>query len=202
MLMPLPISLALQQGIAAILRLDTHTANALDTINGKVIRVEVTAPSMECHLIVVDGTVQVEGQFDDEPDTTITGSAADLLSLTKKTDALYTGAVRISGDVQTGEHIRSIINDIDIELADVIAPVTGDTLAHQIGLFTSQLAGWFSETGNSLKRNTSEYLQEEAELLAPNSEVRRFCSEVDLLQDAYDRLSARLNLLEQANKKS
>jgi len=93
--LPLPLAFAIQQGIATALRLDPHTKQSLSTINGKVIRVEITSPALVFHLIVVDNTVDVEGSFDAEPDTTISGTAADLLSLRSKNDALYTGAVKI-----------------------------------------------------------------------------------------------------------
>jgi len=194
--LPLPLVIAIQQGIATVLRLDPHTKQSLSSIDGKVIRVNVSSPALVFHLIVVDNMVDVEGSFDAEPDTTISGTASDLLSLRTKNDALYTGAVKISGDTSIGEQLRSIVSNIDIDIEDVIAPVTGDTIAHQIGRVGSSLNAWFSESRTSLKRNTSEYLQEEAEILAPNSEINRFCAEIDELREKADRLDARIRVLE------
>ena len=194
--LPIPLALAIQKGIEGVLRLDPHTQQALSSINGKVIRVESTAPALVFHLIVVENYVQVEGSFDADPDTTIAGSASDLLSLRKQNDALYTGAVKISGDLSTGEQLRHIISNLDLDFEEAIAPITGDAIAHKIGRFGSQLGAWFSDTSESMKRNTSEYLQEEVEMLAPNTEVKRFCSEVDDLREALDRLEARVGLLD------
>jgi len=156
----------------------------------------VTSPALVFHLIVIDGQVHVEGDFDDEPDTTISGSATDLLSLRKNNDALYSGRVNISGDMSTGEQLRNIIAGVDIDFEEIIAPVTGDAVAHQIGQIGAQLSAWFTDTGKSMNRNTSEYLQEEAEIVAPNSEVGRFCNEVDGLREQTDRLEARLSALD------
>ena len=195
--LPIPFAIAIQQGIKTLLRLDPHTKRSLSSIDGKVICVNVTAPALVFHVIVVDEDIDVEGGFDAEPDVTITGSAADLLSLRNNNDALYTNAVAISGDMATGEQLRKILANIEVDLEEIIAPVTGDAIAHKLGLFGSQLSHWLSDTGHSMKRNTSEYLQEEAELLAPNSEVKRFCTEVDELREHADRLIARLNALEQ-----
>lgn len=200
--LPLPLVFAIEQGIATALRLDPHTRDALSSIEGKVIRVEVTSPAITFHLIVLEGEVDVEGGFDGEPDTTISGSAGDLLSLRSKNDAMYTGAVKISGDMATGEQLRHLINNLDIDLEEVVAPITGDAIAHQLGRLGSQLGSWFSETSSSLKTNTSEYLQEEAQVLAPNSEVNRFCTEVDELREFYDRLEARISQLENSDKPS
>lgn len=199
--LPLPLAYAIEQGIATVLRLDPHTKAALSSVEGKVVRVEVTAPTLVFHLIILDGEVDVEGSFDAKPDTTIIGSATDLLSLRSKNDALYTGAVKITGDMATGEQLRNLITNIDFDFEEVIAPLTGDAIAHQIGRFGAQLGAWFSDTGSSLKSNTSEYLQEEAELLAPNSEVTRFCSEVDELREFADRVDARISQLEKSQLK-
>lgn len=194
--LPIPLAFAIQQGISAALRLDPHTKQSLSSINGKVVRVEVTSPALVFHAIVVDGDVDIEGGFDGPPDTTISGSASALLSLRNKNDALYTGDVKISGDLSTGEQLRSILSNIEIELEEVIAPITGDAIAHQFGQFGKQLSAWLGDTSQSMKRNTSEYLQEEVELLAPNSEVTRFCSDVDEVRETADRIAARLDVLE------
>ncbi len=194
--LPLPLAFAIERGIATVLQLDPHTKSALSAINGKVIRVEVTLPSLSFHLIVVDENIDVVGHFDDTPDTVIRGSATDLLSLRTANDALYTGAVKLSGDLETGESLRNIIGQVDIDLEDLIAPVTGDAVAHQLGRIGTSLGAWFADTSQSMKRNTSEYLQEEAQVLAPNTEIKRFGTEVDQLREQTDRLIARLSLLE------
>lgn len=200
--LPLPLAFAIERGIATVLRLDPHTASSVSTIEGSVIRVEVTEPELVFHLIVLDGEIDVDGSFDGEPDTTISGSAAALLSLRNGNDAMYTGAVKISGDMTTGEQLRNLINNVEIDVAEIIAPVTGDAIAHQLGRIGSQFSAWLGDTGSVLKTNTSEYLQEEAELLAPNSEVARFCSEVDECRELHDRIEARLAQLEKKIKPS
>lgn len=200
--LPLPLAFLIEQGIATVLRMDPHTSDSLATIEGKVIRVDVTAPALVFHLIILDGEVDVEGQFDAEPDTIISGSATDLLSLRNENDALYTGAVKISGDMSTGEHLRNLIMNIEFDVEEVIAPITGDAFAHQMGRFGSQLGAWLTDTSTSLKTNTGEYLQEEAEILAPNSEIVRHCAEVDELREYADRIEARLNQLEKLKKPS
>jgi len=181
--LPLPLAFAIQQGIATVLRLDPHTKQSLSSIDGKVIRVKASSPAMVFHLIVVDNSVDVEGSFDAEPDTTISGRASDLMSLRSSNNALYTGAVKLEGDMAVGEELRRIVSNIDIDIEDIVAPLTGDTLARQVGRVGTSLSAWISETGDSLKRNSGEYLQEEAEILAPNSEVNRFCAEVDELRE-------------------
>jgi ubiquinone biosynthesis protein UbiJ len=201
--LPSPLSFAVQQGIATVLRLDPHTKNALSEIDGKVIRINCTSPAVTMHLFVMDNEVDVAGTFDDEPDTTITGSATALLSLRYKTDALYKGDVTLSGDTATANKLRAILSGIDIDLEEVVAPITGDSVAHQLGRVGRQFSDWLGDTSTSLKQNTSEYLQEEVNILAPNSEIKRFCAEVEALREQTDRLDARMAILEnKANKSS
>ncbi len=194
--LPSPLAFAVQQGIATVLRLDPHTKKSLSQIDGKVIRINCTAPALTLHLFIMDNEVDVAGAFDDEPDTTITGSAAALLSLRQKNDALYKGEVTLSGDTETANKLRAILSSIDIDLEEVVAPITGDSIAHQLGRFGRQFSGWLGDTGSSFKQNTSEYLQEEIEILAPNSEIKRFCSEVEALREQADRLDAKIAVLE------
>lgn len=194
--LPSPLSFAVQQGIATVLRLDPHTKNALSEIDGKVIRINCTAPALTLHLFVMDNEIDVAGTFDDEPDTTITGSASALLSLRNKNDALYKGEVTLSGDTGTADKLRSILLGIDIDLEEVVAPITGDSIAHQLGRFGRQFGDWLGDTSSSFQQNTSEYLQEEVEILAPNSEIQRFCSEVEELREQTDRLDAKIAVLE------
>ena len=196
MQLPIPLAFAIKQGIATVLRLDPHTKQSLSAIDGKVIRVDVSSPALVFHLIIVDQSVDVEGNFDAEPDTTISGSASDLISLRNENDALYSGAVKISGDMAVGEQLRTILTNIDIDIEAIVAPVTGDMVAHQIGRIGNSLGAWFSDTEASLKRNTSEYLQEESQIIAPTSEVQRFSTEVDELRELTDRLDARVCMLE------
>ncbi len=190
--LPTPLSILLQQGISTLLKLDPETKRALTKVDCKVIRVQVTSPALQFHLAIVDQHVNVMSQFDAEPDTTITGTASDLLSLRSSNSALYKGDVVLSGDVHTGEQLRDVIEGLDIDPEEIIAPITGDAFAHQAGRLGRQFSGWLNETGKSFQRNSSEYLQEEAQIIAPNSEVKHFCKEVDELQAATERLEARI----------
>lgn len=202
MYLPIPLVFAVQQGITAALKLDPHTKSSLSAIDSKVIRVEVVSPAFTFHLIVVDNDIQVEGEFDGDADVTLHGTAASLLSLRDKTDALYTGDVTIRGELETADQLKKILTGIDIQIEDIAAPITGDTIAHQIGRFGQQFGAWFSSSSSSFKQSTSDYLQEEAELLAPNSEVNRYCREVDEVREQADRLDARIAELERQKNNS
>ncbi|MFK7995091.1 MAG: SCP2 domain-containing protein [Granulosicoccus sp.] len=203
--LPFPIALALEKAIDAVLRMDPETCARLATINGCVVRVNITAPTISILMTVVDGRVFL-AQPDDmntlekSADTTITGSLKALRSLLDGNDALYKGDVLIEGDIGIGQQLKQIAAQLDPDWQDAVSPYLGDSLTHRLDTAQSRLAGWLKRSRHSFDQNTSEYLQEEIELLAPNSEVQVFCREVDELRASADRLAARVQRLENATQ--
>ena len=195
MSIPLPLSVAIEKGVEALLRLDPETRQKLSALNDKTIRVTVTQPSLTLVLSVVNECVYVVGDAD-QVDTSITGSLKALRSLSDGNDALYRGEVRIEGDLAAGQQLKDVIASLDPDWEELVSPLLGDTLTHRLSTAAGEFSRWLDRTQSSFTQNTREYLQEEAELLAPNSEIKWFCNEVDELRAQADRLQARLSKLE------
>lgn len=196
MSLPSPLNVAIERAIEALLVLDPDTRSRLATLEGKLIRIVVTAPTLSLALSVVGGRVFVVGEADDSADTTITGSAVALRSLTTGNAALYRGEVKIEGDLAAGQQMKAILGALDPDWEEFVAPFLGDALTHRLGTLGRYLGAWMTRTRESLRENTHDYLEEEAQLLAPESQVRHFCQEVDELRARADRLDARLRRLE------
>ncbi len=197
MLLPLPLLFALQRGLDFALDNDELTRESLSSLDGKVICISVLQPSIKVYLLIVNRRIEIAREFDADVDTTIEGSISALLSLQKANDALYTKEVLITGDSHVANELKAIVSNIDIDFEELLSGLTGDTVAHQLGRLGRGFSSWLSGSSDSLQNNVSEYLQEEVEFLAPNSEVDRFCSDVDEVRSQYDRLQARIQLLEQ-----
>jgi ubiquinone biosynthesis protein UbiJ len=196
MKLPLPIVVLVQQAVNSITRLDPDTSRALDRIDGKVIRIQVSDFDMDVTLSVVDRHVEVLRIFDGDVDTVVSGSLNNLLSLRESNDALYRGDVRIEGDMAVGQELRDILGAVHVDWEQLISPVLGDSAAQQLGQMGEQFTEWFKRSRSRVRQNSSDYLQEDAELLAVKGEVQRFCNEVDELRADVDRLEARLQLIE------
>lgn len=196
MSLPSPLNVAIERAIEAMLVLDPDTRQRLDALDGKLIRFVVTSPRLSLALSVTGGKVFVVGSADESADTTLTGTAAALRSLTAGNDALYRGEVRIEGDLATGQQLKEILAGLDPDWEEFVAPLLGDTLTHKLGTMTRQLGQWMTRTRESLRENSRDYLQEEAELLATETQVRHYCDDVDDLRAAADRLEARVRKLE------
>jgi ubiquinone biosynthesis protein UbiJ len=193
---PSPINVAIEQGIQALLRLDPDTRDRLDQLDGKLIAVNVVRPNLEFVISVVDKRVNIIGQVDTPADTTLTGSLSAFKSLSSGNDALYKGEVSIEGDLHIGQQLKDIVAKLDPDWEELLSPMLGDTVVHQLAIASQSLSSWLSRTRSSLEQNTSEYLQEEAELLAPNSEIHDYCLDVDAIRASVDRLDARIERLE------
>lgn len=194
--LPSPINAAIEQSIEALLRLDPATRDRLDALEGRVIAVNIVRPNIEFVLSIVCKRVNVMGMVDTPADTTFTGSLAAFRSLSSGNDALYKGDVSIEGDLHIGQQLKEIAATLNPDWEEFLSPVLGDTVVHQLAVASQSFSTWLSRTRSSFEQNSSEYLQEEAELLAPNSEVHDFCLDVDAIRASADRLEARIKRLE------
>lgn len=194
--LPSPVNAAIERAIEALLQLDPDTRQRLSSLEGKVIAINMTQPTVSVVLSIVDQRVNVIGQTDTPADTTLTGTLSALRSLSSGNDALYQGDVTVEGDIGIGQELKEIVASLDPDWEEFLSPVLGDTVVHQLSVFSQGLSSWMQRTRSAMRQNTSEYLQEEAEVLAPNSEIQAFCLEVDEIRAAGDRLEARISRLE------
>ncbi len=194
--LPSPVNAAIERAIEALLQLDPDTRQRLSSLEGKVIAINMTQPTVSVVLSIVDQRVNVIGQTDTPADTTLTGTLSALRSLSSGNDALYQGDVTVEGDIGIGQELKEIVASLDPDWEEFLSPVLGDTVVHQLSVFSQSLSSWMQRTRSAMRQNTSEYLQEEAEVLAPNSEIQAFCLEVDEVRAAGDRLEARVSRLE------
>lgn len=194
--LPSPINAAIEQGIDALLRLDPETRDRLEQLEGSVVAINVTQPDVQIVLSIVGKRINLIGNVDTPADTTLTGSLSAFRSLSSGNDALYKGEVSIEGDFGIGQQLREIVARLDPDWEEFLSPILGDSLVHQLAVASQSLSSWFNRTRSSFEQNTSDYLQEEAELLAPNTQVSDFCLEVDDVRASADRLEARIKRLE------
>ncbi len=87
---------------------------------------------------------------------------------------------------------RQLSWDIEADLA----PLVGDIAAHRLHAFGRDALAGLARTASALGLNASEYVVEEAELMARDVDAARFNREVDTLADDTARLDARLRLIE------
>lgn len=106
--------------------------------------------------------------------------------------------VEFRGDVAVVHALRRLAGGLEIDWEAQLARLTGDIVAHRVGLAARGLLGWLDHARQTFEANLGEYLTEETRQLPPAAEVATFLDEVDRLRQDADRLEARLARLERA----
>lgn len=194
--LPLPATLLLQQGIDLLLRLDPSTRDALVRLEGRVIRFEVTSPDVELTLSITDQSIVILRHFDGEVDVELSGPLDALLSLRDGNEALFKGRVKLNGDLGVAQTLAEVVAGIDVDAEEWLSRVTGDLVAHRMGNAARDFTSWLDRTASGFRDNVSDYLQDEAQVVAEASEVEAFSEDVARLRSDVDRLAARISLIE------
>jgi len=184
---------ALNRGLA----LDPDTPRRLRPLSGRSLGVVLTDPPLRLRVGFSDSglTLAREPEEAAPADATLEATLAALVGL-----ALSRGErsqdVGFRGDVGVIQEVRRLFGELDVDLEEQLAAVTGDVVAHQVGNAVRGGRDWGRHAAETLLRNTGEWLTEERRLLPPAAEARHFLAEVDRLREDTDRLEARLRRLE------
>ena len=101
-----------------------------------------------------------------------------------------------SGDPALLATLDRVFKQLSWDVEADLAPLVGDIAAHRLHTFGREVLDGFAHTAAALGHNASEYVVEEAEMMARGVDVARFNREVDTLADDAARLEARLKRLE------
>lgn len=190
----------LEQVLNAYLGMDPEAAARLAPLHGKVIAIELSGLELTLYFIPnADGTLQVQGSVEGEPDCTLRGSPVDLWRSSGKEAGprqLFAGHVQISGDTALAQRFGAVLGGADIDWEEQLSRISGDVIAHEVGRQGRRAARYLEQGVNTVQANLGEYLSEEARLLPTRIEAKHFCDDIDTLRDDTERLAARLALLE------
>jgi ubiquinone biosynthesis protein UbiJ len=101
-----------------------------------------------------------------------------------------------SGDPALLATLDRVFRQLDWDVEADLAPLVGDVAAHRLHALGHDAIAGLAHAFSALGHNVSEYVVEEAELMARGVDVSRFNCEVDTLADDVARLEARLRRLE------
>jgi ubiquinone biosynthesis protein UbiJ len=108
---------------------------------------------------------------------------------------LNSGTLKIEGDVEFANQLRSIFMQVDVDWEEVASKYVGDSIAYQVGLFVNKFKKYKKRSMGNFYLDVSEYLQEESRILPTKVELDRFMSGVDDLDANVQRLEARIQRL-------
>lgn len=182
----------IERSLNHLLRQSPGATEALSRHVGASVRFDLA-------LAQVDFRIADDGCFSeavvDAPDAVIRPTAALLARLPFfGRDALRDADTR--GDPALLATLDRVFRQLDWDVEADLAPAVGDVAAHRLHLLGRDAFAGIAQAFSALGHNASEYVVEEAELMARAVDVARFNREVDTLADAAARLEARLRRLE------
>lgn len=190
---------AVEAACNAALALDPEIRVRLGALADKVIAVELAGLGVRFYFLPHAHGMQVLSHYEDEPDVLLRGAPLALLRLALSdtpADELFARGVELRGDTAAGQTFQDSLRALRIDWEELLARVTGDDIAHQLGRAVRAGAAQARHTARTLETDVGEYLTEEAELLAHRHALGAFLDAVDELRSDADRLQARLRRLE------
>ncbi len=191
--------MALQKAINHALALDESMPDKLKSVEGKVLEVIITPLHVNFFIRFFEQKLLLLAAYKGEPDTIIHSSPLGLIRLSilpaSKVRSLFNDKIRISGDIELGQRVKTLFDEIEIDWEDHLAHFTGDVVAHQIGNFVRQGITFKNRFTHSLRQNVTEYVHEEVHLFPTEEEVQDFFKDIDSLSLQTERLAAHVNQL-------
>ena len=190
---------ALQKAINQAMRLDEQMPVKLQALNEKVLEMIITPLNVNFFIQFKEGEMLLLDKYEGHADTIIHSNPIGLIRLSllpaSKARSLFNDKVRMSGDIELGQKIKKLFDEMDIDWEGHIAHFTGDVVAHQIGSLVRQGMEFKKQFSQSMRLNVTEYLQEELRIFPSRNELEDFFNDIDQLSLDVERVQARINQL-------
>ncbi len=188
----------LESALSHLINLDPKANEYLNDLAGKVIGIHLQIVDWTFFLCPNESGIQILESYTGTPDTQLSGTPLAFAAMglsNKPMNSLFSGEIKIEGDVTTGRGIQSIFEKLDINWEQQLARFSGDTLSHEISNLLRSTKNWGEESVDSLQLNVAEFLKEESQDLPSRFETNRLLSDIDTLRSDTDRLNARCQRL-------
>lgn len=191
--------MALQTALNQALSLDESMPAKIHALHGKVLEIIISPLNVHFFIRFAHHTMQLLEKYDAHPDTVIHSSPLGLIRLSllpaSKVRSLFNDKIRLSGDIELGQDVKKLFDELDIDWEGHLAHFTGDVIAHQIGSVVRQGLAFKNRVDTSIRSNVTGYLQEELRVFPPHEEVNDFFNDIDELSLRAERLAAHVNQL-------
>jgi ubiquinone biosynthesis protein UbiJ len=190
---------ALQKAMNQALHLDKEMPVKLLALDGRVIQMIIKPLQVTFFIQFKASEVHLLDSYDGFPDTVIQSSPMGLIRLSllpsSKARSLFNDNISITGDIELGQQIKALFDSINIDWEGYLATFTGDVIAYQVGSFVRKGLTFGKDLSESLRQNTTEFLQEEAGIFPTRMEVEDFFTSIDTLALDVQRMQVLLQQL-------
>ena len=189
------IALALELAVNRLLALDPDSNSRLLKLTGNLIEIDLTGTGLTFYLRAEQDGLTVQAQSEQPADARLCGTPGAFLAMRiadQPQSLLRSGAVAIEGDSDIARQFQQLLWKLDIDWEGVVAEVTGDMIAYNLGQTLRCGQRYLHQTSDDLLQNLSEYLRYERHWLPLRTEVDEWLTGVDRLRDDIARLEQRL----------
>jgi ubiquinone biosynthesis protein UbiJ len=188
----------LQKALNSYLLLDSESAARLQKLTGKIITLELLGLDTTFQLAFTHKEVELTMNSLLPADTTIKGTPLRLLhlALSKERKQFFADDVSIEGNIELGQKVIDLFDQLEIEWEEYAAHIIGDVSAHHLGRIQRGMKSWCQKTRAILLQDVNEYIHEEINLSPPSEALQDFFHDVDNLRMDADRLELKIQLLE------
>ena len=181
------------------LALDQGSLEALEKLSGKVIALELINTGLKIYLFPSIAGLQFQDDHDGEVNVRIMATVPDMISylLSSRDESQSpSGTLQVIGDVGLAQRFQSILRNTDLDWEEFLSRYTGDIIAHKLGNLVRETGIFARQTGDTLRRDISEYLLYEKEVVPIQEDIENYVSSVDELRNDVERLKARIDRLQ------
>lgn len=178
------------------LKLDPEMQNRLEQFNQRTIRITITTFDWTFYVKINHTELELTDNCHEPIDAAFKTDITTLTKAALQDKTSIAPEMELHGDINMIQTIASIFKEVEIDWEECVSSYTGDLVAHQIGQLIRGAKAFQQKLFSTKKLNIKEYLQEEINLLVSAYEVEDFCNDVDLFRDQVERITAKIQLIE------
>lgn len=187
----------LQKLINGYVDLDFYASSLRQPLLNKTIEIKVRELPFSLFFEFAHDKIIVKRQADN-PNASIDGLLINMARLTQrkhKAAAMSELDIKLDGNIDDAQAFQTFWASLYIDWEEVVAGFVGDPFAVLLGRGAGLVHRALSKACQTIRQNTSEYIQEEARVLPSQNEVADFMEDVDELRTDLDRLNLRIERL-------
>lgn len=187
----------MQAAIRRALEFDPDTRARIAALDGRTVEVTLAGIEQTVYVGIEGERVLLYGTQEVQPDLRLRGTPIAFARYVMAPDRveIADSGIKIEGDVGLAQRFVGVLREIDIEWEEWASRYVGDVVAYRAGRFAESLRDWVSTSGRQVRQDVTEYLQEEARLLARRERVERLMDDIDEIRSDVERLAQRIQRL-------
>lgn len=185
----------LEKTINQLLSWDCHIEHKMQALNHKIIRIDFSDFDQHFYMLFHQQHILLQRHCQGSADLSICGTLSAFAAMSKSNQHLPSD-IHVSGSAQLAQQFQQFFTDIDLDWEEQLAKLVGDGLATNIGAGLRQLQQSIAYGLKNFQLNTSEYLQQEIQLLPTKDRLESYYQDIDALRHRLARFEARLTQYE------